>query len=258
VRKWAAAVDYIAIGDDVFAGFPAEAIPFFRRLARNNRREWFQPRKHIYEAQVKSPMIELVDAINSRLLSFAPDHISEPKKAIYRIYRDTRFSSDKTPYKTHIAAIFPRRGHEKHVSAGFYVSVSPKGVEVAGGMYMPGSEELIAVRSWLAERHVEFRKAARRPVKLLGELQGESLKRVPKGFLATHSAADLLKMKQWLYYTTLDVKLVTSPKLLTEIVRRFRAMAPVIDMLNAPLSKRRAAMRRDESFLDLDGPENPR
>ena len=234
----------------MFQGFPAEAIPFFRSLARNNRREWFQPRQHIYEAQVKAPMIELVDAINSRLLSFAPEHINEPKKAIYRIYRDTRFSANKTPYKTHIAATFPRRGHEKHGSAGFYVGVSPEGVGVGGGIYMPGSGELIAIRAWLAEHHAEFRAAARRPAKLLGELHGESLQRVPKGFLATHPAADLLKRKQWLYYTTLDVKLAASPKLLTEIVTRFRAMAPVVEMLNAPLRKKRAAAMIGESFLD--------
>jgi uncharacterized protein (TIGR02453 family) len=235
---------------EVFAGFPAEAIPFFRSLARHNRREWFQPRKRIYEERVKAPMIELVDAINARLLSFAPDHVNEPRQAIYRIYRDTRFSSDKTPYKTHIAAIFPRRGHEKHASAGFYVGVSPEGIEVAGGLYRPEPEDLVAVRTWLAAHHVRFRAAARKPAKLLGELHGESLQRVPKGFVPTHPAADLLKMRQWLYYTTLDVKLATSSKLLTEIVRRYRAMAPVVAMLNAPLDKRRAAALRDESFFD--------
>ncbi len=234
----------------MFAGFPAEAIPFFRSLKRNNRREWFQPRKHIYDEKLRAPMIELVDAINQRMLPFAPDHIADPKKAIYRIYRDTRFSSDKTPYKTHIAAIFPRRGHEKHVSAGYYVGVSPEGIEVAGGIYMPGPEELLAIRTWLAEHHAEFRKAARSPVKLLGELQGSALQRVPKGFSPEHPAADLLKMKQWLYYTTLDVKLATSPELLGEIVKRFKVMAPVLAMLNTPLQKKRAAAAIEESFFD--------
>lgn len=224
----------------MFRGFPPEAITFLRGLTRNNRREWFQPRKHIYESKVKAPMIELVDALNSELHKFAPGHVNDPRKAIYRIYRDTRFSADKTPYKTHIAAIFPRRGSEKHASAGLYCAVSLEGVEVAGGIYMPGPQELLAIRTWLAGRHAEFRKAAAGPHKLMGALQGESLQRIPKGFDAAHPAADLLKMKQWLYYTTLDTGLITSPRLFGEIVKRFHAMMPVVEMLNRPLKKPRA------------------
>src|SRR4029077_5347485 len=92
---------------------------------------------------------------------------------------------------------------------------------------------------WLADRHAEFRKAATGPRELMGALRGESLQRVPKGFDAAHPAADLLKMKQWLYYTVLDAGLITSPRLLGEIVKRFRAMLPVVEMLNAPLKKTR-------------------
>ena len=101
-----------------FAGFPAEGMQFFRSLARNNRREWFQPRKQIYDDQLKAPMMELVTALNAEMMRFAPNYVAEPAKAIYRLYRDTRFSKDKTPYKTHIAAIFPRRGLVKHEGAG--------------------------------------------------------------------------------------------------------------------------------------------
>jgi uncharacterized protein (TIGR02453 family) len=224
----------------MFRGFPPEALTFLRGLTRNNRREWFQPRKHIYEAKVKAPMIELVDALNAELHKFSPGHVNDPKKAIYRIYRDTRFSADKTPYKTHIAAVFPRRGHEKHASAGFYCGVSLEGIEVAGGIYMPGPQELLAIRTWLADRHAEFLRAAAGPRGLMGALQGESLQRVPKGFDAAHPAADLLKMKQWLYYTTLDAGLITSPRLFSEIAKRFRVMRPVVEMLNGPLKKARA------------------
>src|SRR6266849_635909 len=222
-----------------FAGFPPEAIQFFKGLERNNRREWFQPRKQIYDEQVKAPMADLIRTLTAEMMRFAPDYVTEPEKAIYRIYRDTRFSADKTPYKTHIAAIFPRRGYEKHVSAGFYCGVSLEGIEVAGGLYRPGPQELLAIRTWLADRHAEFRNAATGPRTLMGELQGESLQRVPKGFDAAHPAADLLKMKQWLYYTILDAGLITSPRLLGEIVKRFRAMMPVVEMLNAPLKKTR-------------------
>jgi len=230
----------------LFSGFSPEAFTFFRGLKRNNRREWFQPRKEIFDTKIRAPMVGLVEAINAELHKFAPGHVNDPKKAIYRIYRDTRFSNDKTPYKTHIAAIFPRRGHQKHASAGFYCAVSVEGVEVAGGIYMPGPPELLALRTWLAENHAAFQKAAKAPQRLMGKLHGEALQRVPKGFAADHPAADLLKMKQWLYYITLDAKLAHSPRLAAEIAKRFRVMTPVLDMLNAPLKPARAR----EKFFD--------
>lgn len=224
--------------------FPPEAITFLRGLARNNHRDWFQPRKEIFESKIKGPMIAVIEAINAELLEFAPDHVTDPKKAFYRIYRDTRFSADKTPYKTHIAAIWPRHGLVKHSSAGFYFQVSPQGVGIAAGVYMPGPDELRAIRGWLAANHTGFRKAIAQPEKLMGKLEGESVTRMPKGFAADHPAADLIRMKQWLYWRELDVKVATSAKLAREVARRFEAMAPVIEMLNAPLARARAATAR--------------
>ena len=133
---------------------------FYRGLARNNTREWFQPRKPIYDEKVKAPMVELVGALNEAMMNFAPDYVTDASKAIYRIYRDTRFSPDKTPYKTQIAASFARRGMEKHGAAGYYFAISHKGVEVGGGIYMPAPETLLAVRTHIAERHGEFRRLA--------------------------------------------------------------------------------------------------
>src|SRR5437868_10275689 len=106
-----------------FDGFPPEGMVFLRALKRNNDREWFQPRKHIYEEKVKAPMVELITALMREMRQFAPDYVDDPKKAIFRIYRDTRFSKDKAPYKTHVAAVMHRRGMSKHGGAGFYVSI---------------------------------------------------------------------------------------------------------------------------------------
>src|SRR6516225_7489770 len=100
-----------------FPGFPQEAITFYKGLTRNNTREWFQPRKHIFDEKVKAPMVELVGQLNQAMMQFAPQYVTDPAKAIYRIYRDTRFSPDKTPYKTQIAASFSRHGMEKHGAA---------------------------------------------------------------------------------------------------------------------------------------------
>jgi uncharacterized protein (TIGR02453 family) len=217
--------------------FPTETLTFLRGLARNNDREWFNPRKEIYETKLKAPMIAMIEAVNAELMDFAPEHVTDPKKSFYRIYRDTRFSVDKTPYKTHIAAIFPRKGFTKHASAGFYFHVSPKEVGIAAGMYAPGPDELRAVRLFLAENHKSFREAAKVPEKMFGKLEGSTVARVPKGFDAESPASDLLKMKQWLFWKELDPKLATSPKLRAEIVKRFRAAAPVVEMLNSGLKR---------------------
>ncbi|MEO8371947.1 MAG: DUF2461 domain-containing protein [Candidatus Solibacter sp.] len=218
-----------------FAGFPAEGLQFFASLQRNNRREWFQPRKQIFDDQLKQPMRELVAAVNGSLQRFAPDYVNDPDKAIYRIYRDTRFSNDKTPYKDHIAASMHRRGVK--CSAGFYFAVSHKEFAIGGGLYQPDKDTLAALRTCFAERHAEFRKiTAARPLKqLLGDVQGECLTRTPKGFPSDHPAADLLRLKQCYLYRTYPPDIVTTPALNTEIVKHLRAMVPFIEFLNSGL-----------------------
>jgi uncharacterized protein (TIGR02453 family) len=221
-----------------FPGFPPDAIDFLKALEKNNRREWFQPRKHIYDEKVKQPMLDLVGRITTAMLKFAPDYTGEPEKAIYRIYLDTRFSKDKTPYKTHIAAIFHRRGLEKHGGGGLYFAVSTKEVEVAGGIYMPSPETLLAVRNHIAAKHDDFRVliGSRSLRRLLGEMHGDQLSRPPKGFPADHPAADLLRYKQFLFYVSLDPALATQPALEKEVLQRFKALMPVLEFLNRPLA----------------------
>lgn len=231
-----------------FPGFSAEAVKFFRSLRRNNNRDWFQPRKETFDREIKAPMEELVAKVNAELARFAPDHITEPKKAIYRIYRDTRFSKDKTPYKTHIAANFPRHGLEKHSAAGFYFSVSDDGVEVAGGLYMPDPPALLAVRNHIAANHQELKKIVtnKKLISLLGDFYGESLARPPKGFDPNHPAIGYLKMKQWLFYRTLAGDLMTKPMLLKEVTDRLKAVSPLIQFLNAPLAKNKAKLKAED------------
>src|SRR2546423_10699146 len=112
-----------------FPGFPREALTFLGQLARNNNRDWFAVRKEKFERLVRDPMLELVELLADDLRSFAADHVVPPKKAVYRIYRDTRFSKDKTPYKTHFAAIFPPKGFEKHAAGAYYFHISPTAVD---------------------------------------------------------------------------------------------------------------------------------
>ncbi len=225
---------------DKFHSFSPAVLSFFRQLAKHNEREWFDPRKAFYKEQVYAPMVQLVDLLNKDLRSFAGDHIMEPKEAIYRIYRDTRFSKDKTPYKTHIAAIFPRRGMAKHAGAGFYFQLSHESLEIAGGVYMPGPMELLAVRKAIADQPARWQrlladKATRRRT---GILQGDKLTRVPKGFDPTSPVADYLRMKQWYFDIEFDAKETLRPTLRKTIIDRFHAMAPMVHYLNNVILKK--------------------
>jgi uncharacterized protein (TIGR02453 family) len=224
-----------------FPGFPQEGIDFFRKLARNNRREWFQPRKAIFDEKVKQPMRELVEQVNHALAGFAPEYVTDPDKAIYRIYRDTRFSNDKTPYKDHIAASFHRRTAMSHSDAGYYFAVSHKEVAIGGGIYMPEREQLLSIRNHIAGHHQDMRKIlSNRTVKrLLGNMQGEQLSRVPKGFCSEHPAADLLRFKQLFLYIELPPDLATTRALAGEIVKRFKVMVPFLNFVTAPLGQAR-------------------
>ena len=139
-----------------FTAFPKEGLAFLRSLKRNNNREWFQEHKSIYEDVVKQPMSDLVESLAVDFEKFATEIVASPKASVYRIYRDTRFSKDKTPYKTHAAAVFPHRALEKHGGAGFYLHISTTELLIGGGVYMPWPEDLNAVRSHIAENAEAF------------------------------------------------------------------------------------------------------
>ncbi|WP_051669535.1 DUF2461 domain-containing protein [Bryobacter aggregatus] len=224
-----------------FPGFPKEALQFFQGLEKNNNREWFEKKKPVYEEKVKAPMIELVAALNQELLAFAPEHIVEPKKAILRIYRDIRFSKDKTPYKTNIAADFHRHNLGKGEGASFYIHLTTKEFMIAAGVYNPLPEHLKLYRAWIADHHAEFRKIVenQKLKNLMGELQGEVMKRTPKGYLPGHPAEDLLKRKMYIFWTSLPPELAETSALLGEISKRMKALTPFIEFLNRPLLQNR-------------------
>ena len=234
-----------------FEGFSPKALTFFRQLAKNNSREWFAPRKEEYQQLVYRPMIEAVSAVNDGLRKFAVHYVTEPKKAIYRLYRDTRFSKDKTPYKSHLGATFHHRKFGKNNAAGLYFSISDKEVEVAGGMYMPGPEEWLAVRSAIARDVGSFEKIihAKALRRLFGVPHGRQLTRVPKHFDADAPGTDYLRYTQFYFYTMLDPKVATTPTLVKEVVARFRVLLPLTEYLNNAALAARATEQTDERPL---------
>lgn len=221
------------------------AIRFLKGLKRNNDRDWFNDRKTIYEQELKAPWLALLDRINHALADFAPECIKPAPKAMFRIYRDTRFSNDKRPYKDHIGAWWSPVSLAKTSGGGFYTHVGADEVVVAAGVYMPQPEQLLAIRRHLQQHHAEFRTllADKKLRKLMPSLDTNPLKRMPKGFNADDPAAEFLLCRQWALSATLPVDVATTPGLLDEIVKRFKAAAPMVALLNTPLVSAKGARK---------------
>jgi len=168
------------------AFFTPRTLSFLRSLKRNNDREWFKARKDDYEQHVRGPMVALIEQLSADAHRFAPEMVFSPRDSLFRIYRDTRFSEDKTPLKTHIAASFPSRSLPKPLGAGLYLQVSIEGAWAGGGIYGPEKTELLRIREHLAGNLQRFRSIVESPrfKKQLGGLQGEQLQRVPRGIEA--------------------------------------------------------------------------
>jgi uncharacterized protein (TIGR02453 family) len=236
-----------------FAAFPEEGIQFLRSLKRNNNREWFRNHKTIYETHVKKPMTDLIEAMAPEFERFAPEMIASPKVSAYRIYRDTRFSKDKSPYKTHVAAVFPRADLGKHQGAGFYVHIDPTEVLIGGGLYMVMPEDLQAIRNHIAENAKAFIRIVNSPQfrKLFGAISGEQLTRVPRGFPADHPAAEYLRHKQFLASRIFEAKIATSPRFHKLIVETFRGILPLVRFLNEPIVRARRTKERQDAMFNF-------
>src|SRR6185436_11941133 len=126
-----------------------KTLSFLRALKRNNDREWFKARKDQYEEHVRGPMVDLLGRLDEDFRTFAPEFVAHPKVSLFRIYRDTRFSANKAPLKTTVGAHFPHRAMQKR-GAGLYLEIAPQWVWIGGGLYMPETSELHAIRDHIA------------------------------------------------------------------------------------------------------------
>ena len=220
--------------------FTRKTLAFLRALKRNNDRDWFRARKADYEQHVRGPMIALLQQLARDLPAFAPDLVSEPRVCLFRIYRDTRFSSDKRPLKTNVAAHFPSRKFRKGEGAGLYVEIAPQWVWIGGGIYMPSSGELNAIRAAIADGHRRFRRVVTAPAfrRAVGELSGEQLTRVPRGYLKDHPAADYLRHRQFIGGREYPADFAVNPRFYSELLTVFRGIAPLVGFLNHAIISR--------------------
>jgi TIGR02453 family protein len=223
-----------------------EALTFLRNLARHNDREWFQPRKAQFEAELKEPMLAIVRKVTEAMLDFAPAFVRPAEKCLFRIYRDTRFSNDKRPYKTHAAAWWSHQGLEKTSGAGYYFHVSAKEVIIAAGAYMPEKDQLSQIRHWLLDHHAEFRALLQKPAvrKTFSEFEGNALTRPPKGFPAEHPGMDLIRCRQWGLAATLPASAALKKDFAATLIKYFKIAAPIVDALNTPIVAAQAPKKR--------------
>lgn len=226
-----------------FSGFRPEAIQFLADLAMNNDRAWFQPRKAAYERLLKEPMEALVVAVAERFEERGLPLLADPKRSPFRIYRDTRFSRDKSPYKTHLAANFPwleraagvgESADDQPHGNGGYFNFQPGEMYVGGGMWMPEKSRLDAFRKAVIDDPDRVRAALEDPAFLawFGEARShETLKRVPPGLPPDHPMADRLRWKDVIFGRRLADDDVLSGELPDRLVEGFVAAMPVFRFL---------------------------
>jgi uncharacterized protein (TIGR02453 family) len=220
--------------------FTPRTLAFLRALKRHNDREWFKARKAEYEAHVRGPMLAVIERLADDFPAFAPDLVAS-RESMFRIYRDTRFSGDKRPLKTHVAASFTSRRLPRGGGAGLYFHLDPntdRDVWIGGGIYAPDPRELARIREHIASHARRLRAIVEAPAfrRRLGGLEGTQLTRMPRGYTEDHPAARYLRFKQLYAGRSYGVELATSPRFYAEVLRVFRIVAPLVAFLNAPLA----------------------
>ena len=217
--------------------FTPKTLSFLRALKRNNNREWFAARREEYDRHVRAPMIAFIERLAEDFRGFAPDLVASERVSLYRVYRDTRFSADKSPLKAHIAAVFPWRGLPRHGGAGLYFHVAPGEVWAGGGLYAPGTASLQRVREHIAANTHRFRSIVESAsfTRKTGGLDGERLQRVPRAFSPDHPAGEYLKYRQFLAGRDYPPTFATSPRFYGSLLTLFREVAPLVSFLNEPI-----------------------
>jgi uncharacterized protein (TIGR02453 family) len=221
-----------------FAGFPPEALSFFRRLKRNNNRPWFQKHKDEYEENVRFPMQCLIAGLGPRMADVAPDFDFDPKKSIFRIYRDTRFSNNKTPYKTNIAAYFQARGKKSPAERpGLYVGIELGEIFIGGGLYMPSGDQLKSIRQSLVEHPDEYLSLIENPgfKKMFGEVMGDKLVKAPLGYPKDHPMIAHLRLKQFFVGVELGEGECLKPRFADTVAKYFAGTMPFVRWLEKAL-----------------------
>jgi uncharacterized protein (TIGR02453 family) len=208
---------------------------FLKQLKTHNNRAWFLANKERYEREVRNPLLDFIGDLGPSLRKVSKHLIvdnSPSGGSMFRIYRDTRFSKDKTPYKTHVAAQF-RLGRSKDVhTPGYYLHLSPGEVFAGGGIWRPEAPVLGQIRDYLAHHPTEWKSVLKdKKFKKLCTLEGEKLQRPPKGYDPDHELIDAIKYKDFIFFSQFSEKDAQSPDFMARFVESCAAGAPYMEFL---------------------------
>jgi uncharacterized protein (TIGR02453 family) len=209
------------------AFFQPEVFQFLRQLKRNNNREWFAKNKLRYQQIVVEPAMEFIGGFAPHLAKLSPHFIADARPtrgSLFRIYRDTRFSADKIPYKTYIGIHFSHESGKNAHAPVFYLHLEPEGCFAAAGVWHPDSRTLTKIRTAIVGQTEQWKKATRKL-----ELEGESLTRPPKGFDPMHPFLADLKRKDFVSSVALTDEQICSPRLLRDFTAACRTMTPLVE-----------------------------
>jgi uncharacterized protein (TIGR02453 family) len=225
-----------------------------RDLARNNEKAWFEAHRDVYEQQVRDPMRRLVEALDARLGSIAPEIVGDPKRSMFRIHRDVRFSKNKAPYKTNAGVWLYHWDAGRKVGtdgegggAGFYFHIDPTTCFMAGGMWMPARPALQRIREAIAAQPAALARLTSAPGfrrRFDGLSEEAKLRRVPRDFPPDHPAAEWLKLQSFTTRAMIEERQVTSGRLVDRLCRDFEALVPLVRWLNRALGYQAAPTRR--------------
>jgi uncharacterized protein (TIGR02453 family) len=210
-----------------------DTLQFLAELAANNEREWFHANKARYERDVKKPFEAFIGAVIERVQAVDPGVLILPKQAVFRINRDTRFSANKSPYKTHLSAVISPFGSKGKEYPGFYIHVEAEKMMLGGGAYFLEKDSLQKVRTVIAEEVAPFRKIIEAPdfVQRYGEVQGEKNKRLPADFQEVATTFPLIANKQFYYMADLPAKSALGRDAVDTAFEYYQAGKPLSDFL---------------------------
>jgi uncharacterized protein (TIGR02453 family) len=233
--------------------FSSKTLSFLRSLKRNNQRAWFHGRRDQYETHCRQPMLDIVERLAEDFRSFAPEMLADPKVCLLRPFRDTRFSEDKTPLKTHVGATFPNRALGRMNGAGFYFEVAPGWVWIGGGLWRPDTSQLQLVREHIVDNLREFDRIVKSPrFTRLGGLQGDTLTRVPRGFAKDHPAAAYLQHRQFMGFREEPAAFATRKDFYQQLKWTLETITPMVRFLNEPLVEAERPERRSHLGAALE------
>jgi len=219
--------------------FTPASLKLMREFARNNNREWFTANKPRWEAVVRDPFLHLIGDLAAPLAKISKHYRADPRPhggSMFRIYRDTRFANDKTPYKTWLGARLFHERSKQVPAPSFYVHVQPGDSFVGGGLWHPEPPTLNRVREFLVDNPAAWKKAAHNArFRAAFTIGGDSLTRPPRGYDPQHELIEDIKRKDFAAWRGIDDKIVCSAELRDAVVDGFKGVAPMLDYLCAAL-----------------------